>query len=448
MKQLLLFLLVCYAFGVRGQVITTVAGCGTVGCPIGDGGPATGAATNADNGGAFDKFGNFYFTEILGCRVLKVTPGGIISTVAGTGSCGYSGDGDFATVAKLNTPTAVILDSLGNIYIDDGNNFRIRKVDIVSGKISTIAGTGIGGYNGDGIPATDAQIWLVEDMCFDKLGNIYLADHYNYRIRKINSSGIISTIAGNGVFSSTGIGDNGPATSAGFNLIYGITCDTYGNIYVSDRNCGRVRKVDLAGRINTIAGNGNFTYGGDGNLATNSQIVPGRLTFDNNGNLIIGDVYNLKIFKIDDNGKMRTLAGNGMTGYNGDGEPATAASIDYPAGITYDTCGNLFISESSNKRVRKVTFNPPPCSYLVVKDDFEPNIILVYPNPGTSEVNINNLKSTTQYHLYNMLGATLMQGTLKPGNNTLPLKALQPGIYMLALIDQDGQKTVHKIVKQ
>jgi len=339
----------------NAQTITTFAGGGTV---IGDGGPATAAIINQGNGGAFDKFGNFYVCEALGHRVRKISPSGIISRVAGTGSPGALGDGGLATAAQLWQPTDVVVDTFGNVYISDLANFKIRKVNPMTGLISTVVGTGTGGYGGDGIPGTAAQLQGNEQIWVDKAGNLFICDRGNTRVRKLNTSGIITTVAG-GTFSGTGSGDGGPATAAGFNFITGVAVDDTGNIFIADYNTGRIRKVNTYGVINTIAGNGLTTYIGDGMSATASQFSPMRLTFNTAGNLIIADKINRRVYEIDNAGILHCIAGNGGTGFSGDGGAATAATLDFPAGVTYDPCGNLYISESApNKRIRKVTYPP------------------------------------------------------------------------------------------
>ncbi len=254
------------------------------------------------------------------------------------------------------------------------------------------------------MPATSAEIWNVTDICFDKFGNLFLADQNNYRVRKVNPSGIISTIAGSGIFSSTSTGDGGPATAAGFNILYGLTSDDTGNIYVSDFNGAKVRKVNTSGIISTVAGNGVYTYSGDGILATNAQIAPGRLTFDNSKNLVIADQYNRRVFKVDHAGILHCIAGNGMTGFSGDGGAATAASVDYPAGVSYDICGNLYIAESTNRRVRKVAFNPS-CNPTFETKVNAGGAITIYPNPAIDILNIDNVGYSSTYALINIMQA-------------------------------------------
>jgi len=355
MKWCWVGILLLSSFISNAQAITTFAGGGTV---LGDGGPALDAIVLDPNGGVFDQYGNYYFAEATGQRVRKISSTGIITTVAGTGSSGFGGDGGLATSALLSSPGSVILDTFGNLYIADANNERIRKVNITTGIITTICGNGTGAFYGDGGPATVAEIWGPASICFDKFGNLYISDIYNYRVRKINTAGTISTFAGSGSFSSTGTGDGGLATAATFNLLDGVISDDTGNIYIADYNAGKVRKVDTNGIITTIAGNGNPAYIGDGLPATEAQLSPGRFGFDNSENLFIADGYNRRVYKIDHTTDiLYNVAGNGMTGYSGDGGPATAASIDYPSGASVDACGNLYIPDVNNKRIRKVIFD-------------------------------------------------------------------------------------------
>jgi sugar lactone lactonase YvrE len=446
MKPILLVFVCLLSLSVKSQIITTFAGNGTASGISGDGGQATAASINGANGGVFDENGNYFIAEINGHRIRKVTPNGIISSIAGNNIGGFSSDGIAATLAKLNTPTSVQIDKEGNLYIVDANNYRIRKVESLSGNISTIAGTGVSGYNGDNIPATNAQISVSEDLCFDKVGNIYISDKDNFRVRKIDTFGIITTVAGNGGFSATGTGDGGAATNATFNWIAGLVVDNDGNIYIADFNAGKIRKVDaVTGIITTIAGNGNYVYVGDNIPATNAQINPIRLTFDRSNNLVIADKYNRRILRIDDDGIIHTIAGNGMSGYSGDGGPATAASFNFPAGVVYDTCGNLYIAESTNRRVRKVSFNPS-CLPLGVQDMSINNVgeVLIYPNPASGEITVE-CSGVTKVALCNVLGQVVYEQTYKKADKVMvDISHHPPGIYMVRVNDV----WVGKVVKE
>ena len=353
MNRILLILLLLPVLA-KAQIITTFAGGGTSG--VGDGGPATAATISNPNGGTFDQFGNYYCASNSGSRVRKISNTGIITTIAGTGSSGFSGDNGSATTAQLNGPTAVKLDTNGNIYISDAQNMRIRKIDAITGIITTIAGSTLTpGFGGDNGPATAAMLFAPTDLCFDKLGNIYFTDEQNYRVRKIAPSGIITTFAGTGLPGNTG--DNGPATTARISLEGGMTIDDTGNLYIAGGNI--VRKIDSSGIITTVAGvYGTYIYTGDNVPATAAPMDPIKLAIDKNGQLTIADDRNYRIYEIDVSGIIHSVAGTGVSGFSGDNGPATAATFSYPAGVTFDACGNLYISEANNNRIRKITYPP------------------------------------------------------------------------------------------
>jgi Secretion system C-terminal sorting domain len=449
MKYLLLILLFL-ATAADGQIIVRFAGGGS---HVGDGGPATAALLDLASGGAFDKNGNYYVCELLGNRVRKITPAGIISTITGTGVGGFNGDGIPATSAELNAPSDVLIDSLGNIYINDHYNFRIRKIDAVTGLIFTIAGTGTSGYNGDNIPAASAELGAIEQIQFDNKKNLYLCDQLNRRVRKIDSAGMITTIAGDGGFSPDGSGDGGLASSATFNFVSSVAADDAGCIYIGDYYAGTIRKVDTLGTITTIAGiAGATTYIGDNISATAAQFSPLSLIFNNRKELTIGDLDNYRVLLIDSTGIIHNIAGDGGTGDSGDGGPATAATIYRCSGLVYDSCGNLYISESYNNDVRKVLFNPS-CSIgsaessSIAEHKHEPPLSF-YPNPTQEELHIDNVPGSASYTLTNIVGAAKLRGTLRGGSNTLSTTALPPGMYLLAIEDEDHNKTNYKIIKQ
>ncbi|MGD9022260.1 MAG: NHL repeat-containing protein, partial [Deltaproteobacteria bacterium] len=334
-----------------GNLIDTVAGDGTYGYS-GDGSPATEAQIGYPWGITVDASGNIFISDIYANTVRKVDTNGIITTVAGNGTEGYSGDGGPATEAQLDTPMDVAVDGSGNLYIVDGFNDCIRKVD-TNGIISTVAGTGTFGYSGDGGPATQAQLGEPGGVAVDAFGNLYIADTYNYRIRKVDTNGTITTVAGNGDWRHGG--DGGPATQAHFGHVYGVAVDASGNLYMADYFNSRIRKVDASGTITTLAGNGTRAYSGDGGPATQAEIcLPMDVAIDAVGNLYIADTYNNRIRKVDASGTITTVAGDGTGVYSGDGGPATEARIASPFGVAVDASGDLYIEDTDNFRIRKV----------------------------------------------------------------------------------------------
>jgi len=332
-------------------IVTTVAGNGTYGFS-GDGGPATAAQTKVPRGVAVDIFGNLYFADNSNYRVRKVDSSGIITTVAGNGTQGFSGDGGQATDAQLGIPYGVTVDSTGNLYISDIQYKRVRKVDN-GGIIATFAGDGGVLFSGDGGPATMASIFNPYVIEFDISDNLYISDSGHNRIRKVDNSGTINTVAGNGAVSY--YEDGVPAKSTQLANPYGVATDGAGNFYISDYGRQSVRKVDSDGNISTVAGNGTQGYSGDGGPAITAQLWnPGGLAVDSAGNLYIADKTNQRVRKVDTAGVVTTVAGNGAQGYSGDGGPATAAQLRQPSDVTVDSAGNLYIADSANYSIRKV----------------------------------------------------------------------------------------------
>jgi uncharacterized protein (TIGR03437 family) len=311
------------------------------------------AQLSQPEGVAVDSAGNLYIADTGNNRMLKMTPGGTVSTVAGNGAYGYSGDGGPATSAELDVPSGVAVDSAGNLYIADAQNHRIRKV--ASGKIWTVAGNGLPGYSGDGGPAARAQLAGPSGVAVDSAGNLYIADKGNSRIRKVTPGGTISTVAGNGVPGYSG--DGGPAASAQLNSPSGIAVDAFGVLYIADSLNNRIRKVALDGTISTVAGTWTNGYSGDGGQAFYAQLAyPNGVALDSTGNLYIADSLNNRIRKVASNGIISTLAGGG-SGDVGDGGPATGVQLNYPTGVAVDSAGSVYVADFLNNLIRKVAPN-------------------------------------------------------------------------------------------
>src|ERR1035437_9125744 len=328
-----------------GQVINTVAGTNWF-FPTSSV-QALSAPLGTPLGVAVDAQGNVYAADNTNNIVVRISPNGLLTVVAGNGTGGFSGDGGPATSASLNWPLAVAVDSAGNLYIAELNNHRVRKVS--GGTITTVAGNGNPGFSGDGGPATSASLKFPAGVAVDSAGNLYIAEPNNYRVRKV-SGGTITTVAGYGNQGFSG--DGGPATSASLNSPIGVAVDSAGTLYIADTF--RIRKVS-GGTITTVAGNGAYRFSGDGGPATSALLnIPEAVAVDSAGNLYIADLANYRVRKVT-RGTSATVAGNGSPGFSGDGGPATLASLSQPTGVAVDSAGNLYIADPNNQRVRKVS---------------------------------------------------------------------------------------------
>ena len=333
-------------------IITTIVGNGTA-TYAGDGGAATNASLSDPTGLALDAEGDLFIADSGNCVVRKVNPAGEISTVAGSGTYGFSGDGGQATNALLGGPYGVAVDVHGNLFVSDQGNQRIRLVN-TQGLITTYAGTNTYGFFGDGGPATNAALWNPAGLALDAAGNLYVADVSNDRIRRIATSGIITTMTGTNV--SGFFGDGLAATNAALSGPYGVRFDSEGDFYIADTYNGRIRKVGVNDLIGTVAGDGTASFLGDGGpagAAAFSEIS--ALAFDNAGNLYVADTGNSRIRRVGTNGIVTTYAGNGASDYSGDLAAATNASFYYPVGVAVDAAGDVFVADELNNRIRKIT---------------------------------------------------------------------------------------------
>jgi uncharacterized protein (TIGR03437 family) len=351
------------ALGSGQGIITTAVG-GASPCSFNDGVQATSACLSFLGGIAFEKQGNFYILtgNSPGNHVVrKVNTVGIITTVAG-GAAGYSGDGGPATQAGFDYgfgPSGLAIDGAGNLYISDTN--RVRMVNAATGIITTIAGTGSAGFAGDGGPATKAQLGGLQGIALDSAGNLYIADNFNNRVRKVDTNGVITTVAGDG--NSRYEGDGVLATNTGLALVESVTVDSAGNLYIAERV--RIRKVDASGNITTVAGKASsqetFGFSGDGGPATAALLdLPKGMVLDSAGNLYFGDSANQRIRKIDTSGIITTWAGipGNVSSPLGDGGPAAKAFLARPDGLALDAAGNMYVNTGVITRVRKISVAP------------------------------------------------------------------------------------------
>jgi trimeric autotransporter adhesin len=349
---LVLFTCVCFSWNGWSQpyTITTIAGTSR----LLEGSTATSAPLREPISVAVDGSGNLYIADQADSRIRKVDPNGIISTYAGTGLPGFSGDRGPANAAQINGPAGIALDAKGNMYVADEGNAVIRRIS-ADGTIDTIAGNGNPIAAGDNGPATSAQFDPVA-IAVDAHGNYYIADGINYRIRKVDTNGIITTIAGIGRYGYSG--DNGPATSAAIDFVTDLVVDSAGNIYLADYYNSAVRKIDTTGMITTIAGT-DFGVYDDGVPATQAVMIPSAVALDGSGNLYISDVdlNHTVIRRVDlSTGLIYTVAGTGQVGFQGDGGVATAAELNDPNGLAFNS-GVLYVADTGNARVRKVAGN-------------------------------------------------------------------------------------------
>jgi sugar lactone lactonase YvrE len=338
-----------------GAIIHSFAGTNIIGY-TGDGGIDSSATLAYPISVSIDAHGNVYITDNYDNCVRKVNSLGVITTVAGSYTSGFIGDGGPATDAKLHAPRGAVADANGNIYIADVDNNRIRKVN-TAGIISTFAGTGNSGYSGDSSAATAARLTTPSGVAVDTKGNVYIADQGNSCIRKVNAAGMITTIAGIGATGYFGYdGDGGAATATRLYLPAAVAVDGIGNVYIADTRNYRIRKVDTFGKITTLGGNGTAGFNPLNGAAIQASIPSAQgLALDKQGNLYFADAQNNNVREINVKGTITTIAGTGTAGLNGNNIPALTALLNAPSGVAVDSAGDILIADNLNHMVRKVT---------------------------------------------------------------------------------------------
>lgn len=420
------FIFLLFPLFSHAQIIKTIVGGVSAGFG-GDGGPATAGILNSPYGVALDDDGNLYICDKSNNRVRKVNITGIISTVAGSGTLGYFGDGSLATNAQISAPLNVAIDHKGNLYIADAGNNRIRKV--AGGIISTVAGTGVAGFNGDGIAATLAMLNQPVGLAVDDAGSIYIGDALNYRIRKIDTFGVIHSIAGTGVsgFSS----DGAAADTSQIHHCISLKVDHEGNIFFVDSS--RIRRINSFGILSTVAGITIMGYGGDGGIATSAMIYPEAIDVDVAGNIYVADGSNQRIRKVTTDGYINTIAGNGMVGLSGDGGDPLLAQLCHPAGIAVNTVNDIYFSNQCGASVRKITILGDGVLSSLSSDK---NTVRIFPNPTDGKF---SLQITTQVMgnakviLSNIHGAILDELSV-PSNELVSIETCQiPGVYVVSV---------------
>lgn len=449
MRKLLFSLaLLFYIASANAQIISTVAGTGIAGVTgsfEGDGGPAIAAKLYGPTGIILDAVGNIIFVDARNNRVRKVDIAtGIITTIAGNGAWALTGDGGLAVDASLRAPNDLAIDAVGNIYVSEDHN--IRKIS-TSGIITTYAGDTAwlgGGYGGDGGPATAALLNSPRGIAIDAVGNLYIADWYNQRIRKVDAAGIITTIAGTGFGAGTSShggfsGDGGPATAANLSRPSDIVIDGSGNLYISDND--RIRKIDGAGIINTIYGTGSLGVEGDGGPASAANIENSKLFLDVAGNLYVTNPYHVR--KIDPSGMINKIAGCASPSCGlGDGGPPLDASVRaMTAGVVvHPVTGDIFIADIQNNRIRKIAYAATEVSTLTKTRE-----VYLYPNPANDIITVESEGSISDIVIKDMLGRSIFASHYKGINQAdIDIASVPAGIYFLSVNNTE----VKKFVKQ
>ncbi len=409
----LVIMLLTFSSGAQG-IITTIAG-GGWGV---DGGLAINAALDKVNDVLVDSGGNVYIAEDEAIRKIDAQTQ-IISLYAGSYQTGVGCDGCPATTAKLNLANAIAMDKQGNLYIADYGSCRIRKVDALTGIMTTYAGNAIYGYSGDGGPATSARLKRPMDIAFDANDNLYIADEF-YHIRRVDrQTGIITTVAGDGIQGTWNNGDLASAIRLG--SVRGVAIDKAGDIYFADFNGRRIGRIDGTGVVYTYCGTGTLGISGDGGPATDAQIgASAKIRFDEDDNLFLADGTIRKIER--PTGIINMVAGP-WSGFCGDGGPATQACLSGVMGVWVEPGGDFYIADGLNYRIRKVTY---PTSVPTVEK--EQNVRL-YPNPSNSIVFFESDNDIPRIEIYDISGRLILSKTAREKKVMIDISSFATGTY-------------------
>jgi streptogramin lyase len=434
-SYILLLLIACVPCFTRAQgIISTIAGNGITQY-IGDGTPATAYSLGLPSSIFVDKSGNVFVADNMNQRIRKLTPAGTLSTLAGNGTTGYSGDGGPASAAILNMPNGICGDTSGNLYITEYYNKVVRKINAATGIITTVCGNGGGGFSGDGGPATSAHLETPHAAIVDAAGNIYIPDYGNHRVRKVTAAtGIISTIAGTGVNGYTG--DGGLATNAQLSYPSCLCFDTAGNLFFTETGNNVIRRIDaITGIITTVAGTGANGYSGDGGACTAATFnQPNGVFVDKKGNVYVSDYGNNVIRGIAPNGIIKTIAGTGTYAYTGDGGLSTSATFYDPNAVFVDNAGFVYISDGGNSVIRKIT---PPMSGI--QEEAVP-FFSIYPNPTSGNFIMKTPVAVDgEVVIFDVGGRKVYGNTINGSSHEINLAEQPAGIYFIQMV------TAHKM---
>ena len=443
MKKKILSIILLLTTSLNAQKIYRLAGTGTSG-HSGDGGLALQALIGNTQGMTVDIYGYLLFIDQKHCVRRIDISNNIITTITDTVP-GYTGDGGQSDFARLYNPVGITTDAIGIIYITDKGNSRIRRINL-GGIITTICGTGVYGFSGDGGPASLADVNGISGIAVDKFGNIIFADRFNQRIRKINTSGIISTIAGTGVAGFSG--DGGLAINAKLDNPSGLALDTMGNIYFIDEFNYRMRKINISsGIITTIAGNGVIGFGGDGGLGTSASISPRGIYCDKVGNVFLTE-GSLRVRVIYPNGIIDTYAGLGIPGNTGDGGPAYACQLSGPNGITMDNDKNLYIGplNGGNGSYTLRVICPSAC-YAEIDENSKEKEITFYPNPCSTsfKIKLNFPIKNGKVILHNVIGQKITERVILD-DLEIPVNSFTKGLYTLTISENGSNLETRRLI--